>query len=452
LSCARLRCFAFLLAAFPALPAFAANQPLAAVESVKVKAESDGATVEVISSRPIAPQIQTIENPLRLVIDFPGSTLSTPKRRIPFRNAQIKDVRLRQHQTRPSITRVVIDLAAPVQWTWKTSGAKLNIRIKPDESANAKPPTVPTAVPATQPVAVPYAPGASGALVEAGSRVANGSSITAKDQTAVLRLTRGGEVRVCPGTTLSVATSTGGDDLMLGMNTGALETHYHLDESSDSILTPDFRIVLPGPGEFNLAVKSDTSGDMCVSSLPGSNSSVVIAEVLGNGTYEIKPEQQVLFRRGSMQSIERPLTACGCPPAQPPVMRASAEPPSKLQRVQEDHTRSELALANSNEQPASLPKIENATGTSPLPGGQTSLQENALEDKTAQVSTPLVFNAKEFARMRAATAPALSAKVAALPLSVKTTRALPPIVVLPPTEREHKGFFGKVRGFFRSIF
>lgn len=450
MSCSRVQCFALLLAAFAALPAFAVNQSLAAVESVKVKAENNGATLEVISSKPIAPQVQTVENPLRLVIDLPGSTLSTPKRRIPFRNVQIKDIRLSQHQTKPAVTRVVIDLAAPVQCTWEASGSKLNVRIKPDESANAKPPTVPTAVPATQPVAVPYAPGVSGALVEAGSRVANGSSITAKDQTAVLRLTRGGEVRVCPGTTLSVATSTGGDDLMLGMNTGAIETHYHLDESSDSILTPDFRIVLPGPGEFNLAVKSDPSGDMCVSSLAGSNSSVVVAEVMGNGTYEIKPEQQVLFRRGSMQSIERPLTACGCPPAQQPVMRASAESIPKVQRVEDDQTADKLALANSNEQAASPPKTENATGTSALPGGPGS--PNTPEDTTAQVSTPLVFNAKDFARKRAATAPALNAKVAALPLSAKTAEPLPPIVVLPPNEREHKGFFGKVGGFFRSIF
>lgn len=449
MACTRLRCFAFLLAAFAALPVFAVNQPLAAVESVKVKAENDGATMEVISSKPIAPQVQTIENPLRLVIDFPGSTLSTPKRRILFRNGQIKDIRLSQHQTKPAVTRVVIDLATPVQCTWKALGTKLNFRIKPDESANAKPPTVPTAIPAKQPVAVPYAPGASGDLVEAGSRVANGSSITAKDQTAVLRLTRGGEVRVCPGTTLSVTTSTGGDDLMLGMNTGAIETHYHLDESSDSILTPDFRIVLPGPGEFNLAVKSDPSGDMCVSSLEGSNSSVVVAEVLGNGTYEIKPEQQVLFRRGSMQSIERPLTACGCPPAQQPVMRASAEPSSHAQAV---HENSKLALANSDEQAAPQSKIENTTGTSVLPGDPTAPKENQPEATTAQVSTPLVFNAKEFARTRAATSPALNAKVAALPLSVKAVAPLPPIVVLPPNEREHKGFFGKVGGFFRSIF
>jgi hypothetical protein len=395
--------------------------------------------------------MQTVEKPLRLVIDLPGSTLNTLSKRVPFHNEQIKDIRLNQHQTSPPISRIVVDLAVPVRCTWEAAGNRLKIRIRADEAAMAKPPTVPAATPASQPVAVPYAPGASGNLVEAGSRVANGSSISAKDQTAVLRLMRGGEVRVCPGTTLSVATSPGGDDLMLGMNTGAIETHYHLNESSDSILTPDFRIVLPGPGEFNLAIKSEPSGDTCVSSLAGSNSSVVVAELLGNGTYEIRPEQQILFRQGKMQSVEAPVAGCGCPLAQEPVMRAAADPAPV---VPEDKTESKLALANSNHQATTSPKnIENAAGNSQVPSTPAPAAENKAEQTNAQVSTPLVFNAKEFARMRAETPPVLSAKVEALPLLAKPVDPLPPVVVLPPDPKpERKGFFGRIGGLFRSIF
>src|SRR5207237_9082422 len=116
---------------------------------------------------------------------------------------------------------------------------------------------------------------------------------------------------------------------MLGMNTGAMETHYHINESSDSILTPDFRIVLPGPGEFNLAIKSDARGDTCVSSLAGSNASVVGAELQGNGTYEIKREQQGLFRQGNIESVETPLAGWGCP-AQPEQLMRPAPAPRRL--------------------------------------------------------------------------------------------------------------------------
>src|ERR1041385_7062769 len=102
---------------------------------------------------------------------------------------------------------------------------------------------------------------------------------------------------------------------MLGMSKGAMETHYSTQESSDSVLTPDFRIVLPGPGEFNLAISADAKGNTCVGSMPGTTSSAVVAELLGTGTYEIKPQQQVLFRQGRLDSVEAPISACGCPAA-----------------------------------------------------------------------------------------------------------------------------------------
>lgn len=444
----RVHSCALLFVAIALCSAVAKDQP-ASVQSIKVVPDGSGAVVEVTASRALTPQLQTVENPLRLVIDLPGSTLNTPKKRVPFRNQQIKDVRMNQYQA--TVTRIVIDLAAPIAYTWKANGNRLNIRIHPDESASAKPATVPAATPAKEPVAVPYAQGASGALVEAGSRVGSGSSITAKEETAVLRLTRGGEVRVCPGTTLSVATSSGGDDLMLGMNTGAIETHYHLDESSDSILTPDFRIVLPGPGEFNLAIKSDPRGDTCVSSLPGSNSSVVVAELIGNGTYEIKPDQQVLFRQGRMQSVETPPAACGCPPPQEPVMRTENNPASV---VPDDKAGNKLHLANSNEQSASVSGSgvsgpDQKPAVDPVaPAGSDSKAGGTV---TAQVTTPLIFNAKEFARMKAETPAELTRKVAELPLTTRPAAPLPPIVVLPPPlpKPEHRGFLSRI---FHSIF
>jgi hypothetical protein len=426
-----------------AIPTLARGQ--AAVESVKVQAEDGGATLQILATRPLTPQLQTIESPLRLVIDLPGSTLAAARKRIPFRNEQIKDVRMSQYQASPAVTRIVLDLTGPVRYTWDGMGNRLNIRIHADEAANAKPATVPAATPGTEPIAVPYAQGSSGTLVEAGSRVGSGSSITAKEETAVLRLTRGGEVRVCPGTTLSVATSPNGQDLMLGMNTGAIETHYHLDESSDSILTPDFRIVLPGPGEFNLAIKSDPRGNTCVSSLAGSNSSVVVAELLGNGTYEVKPEQQVLFRQGRMQSVEMPLAACGCPPPEEPILRAEADPSAV---VPQSKTGDTLALANGNETPANAPgNGGNDPGTKPglVPVADSTGSQNDKESE-AQVTAPLVFNAKEFQRMRAETPPELSAKVMAMPLATRASAPLPSLLVLPPPtpKPRHRGFFARL--------
>jgi hypothetical protein len=229
----------------------------------------NGPVVQIVCNRPLTPSLQTVEGPLRLVIDLPNAKLVTNRRRIPFRNAQIKGIRVDQNQSDPPVVRIVVDLAGPVLYTWDAMGSRLRIRLHADQAATAKPASVPAFTSGVQPAAVPVAVGSSGTLVEAGSRVASGSSITAAEETAVLRLARGGEVRVCPGTTVSVTTSANGQDLMLGMSKGAMETHYRLVESSDSVLTPDFRILLPGPGEFDLGISADSHGNTCVSAMPG---------------------------------------------------------------------------------------------------------------------------------------------------------------------------------------
>ena len=414
------------------------------VQSVHVVPSDNGPVLEIVATRPLTPKLQTVEGPLRLVIDLPNSTLTSTRRKIPFRNEQIKDIRVDQYQS--DITRVVVDLAAPVKYTWDAMGNRLRIRMSADEAATAKPPSVPAFTAGVQPAAVPVAIGTSGSLVETGSRVASGSSITAGEETAILRLTRGGEVRVCPGTTVSVSTSPNGEDLMLGMSKGAMETHYGLKESVDSVLTPDFRVVLPGPGEFNLAISSDAHGNTCVGSLPGSTSSAVIAELLGNGTYEIKPDQQVVFRRGRLDLVEPAVSSCGCPAVQEPVLRASADPAV----IPEDKAGQKLQLANS-EGSANRP---DPPSTSPLSDAGASKPKQVPDPAKVQLEATLVFRGRD-AQSRPVAPAAPVAEAAALSLTAKPTDPLPAVVVLPPASQSksaHKGFFGKVKGFFGGIF
>ena len=425
------------------------NSRTAELRSWRVTAGEYGPVIEVVSTKPITPKIQVVENPLRLVIDLPGSTIGSARTRVPFRNEQIKSVRLNQFQSSPPISRIVLDLSAPVQYTWDANGNRLNIRVRADEAARAKPPSVAGLAMGPQPVAVPVAVGTSGTLVETGSRVASGSSITAGDEIAILRLRRGGEVRVCPGTTVSVATSQTGQDLMLGMSKGAMETHYGESETVDSVLTPDFRIVLPGPGEFNLAISADAKGNTCVGSLQGSTASAVVAELLGSGTYEVKPAQQVLFREGRLDSVETPPVACGCPAAPVPALQASVDS-SKV--LSEDEAGNKLQLENSND--------PSRTNTEPEKVADSTA---AQADPAKAAETPLVFSGEEIAKAKqkntsqkpkqAAVPAAPTAEVAKLPPSAKAPDPLPAVVVLPPADpKPKKGFFGKIKGFFGSIF
>lgn len=418
----------------------------AEVRSISVVPGDSGPILEIIATRPLTPKLQTVEGPLRLVIDLPDAMLNTPRKRIPFRSEQIKGVRMDQYQTDPAVARVVVDLNGPVKYTWDAMGNRLRIRIRTDEQATAKPPSVPALTYGPQKLAVvPVAVGTSGSLIETGSRVSAGSSITAGEETAILRLTRGGEVRVCPGTTVSVSTSSNGQDLMLGMSQGSMETHYRLQESVDSVLTPDFRIVLPGPGEFNLAISADPHGNTCVGSMPGSTSSAVIAELLGNGTYEIKPDQQVVFRQGRLDSVISAVSSCGCPPPQEPLLRASADPPSV---IPEEKAGQKLQLENSqNIGPATDPP-----SASPVP--DVGANGKTKDPKKVQLQATLVYSGRQQDKTQSAPAAPL-AEVAALSLTAKPSDPLPAVVVLPPAppaKRTHKGFFGKVKGFFGGVF
>jgi hypothetical protein len=426
----------------------------AEVRSVTVVPDDTGPTLAINSSGPLTPKLQVVESPLRLVIDVPGLMQSTVRKRIPFRNEQIKGIRISQNQSDPPVTRIVVDLAGPVRYTWDALGNRLNIRLRPDEAAAAKPLSVPAFTAGQQPIAVPYAEGSGGTLVEAGSRVASGSSITAKEETAVLRLSRGGEVRVCPGTTVSVSTSQTGKDLLLGMSTGAMETHYRLEESSDSVLTPDFRIVLPGPGEFDFAISADSHGNTCIGAMPGSSSSVVVAELLGSGTYEIKPNEEILFRQGRLDTVEHPEGPCGCPARQEPMLSAAA---TSGPVVPEENAGTKFQLGGStdlqprSDTPATTPLTNSGTGSSETqPGPQAKSGEMQV-----QLEAPLVFSGREVAQARQhAAPPAPTTAASALPLTSKLADPLPAVVVLPPAtdKPKSKGFFGRLKGMFSAIF
>ena len=432
------------------------------VQSVNVSDTPDALEVIISSSAPITPSLQLVSNPSRLVIDLPGAMVSLQRKRISYTSDLIKAVRADQFQANPPVARVVVDLLAPVAYSWTGDGNRLVVSMRAAQ-APAKPPSVPTLMPSAQPVAVPVSAGNSGTAVLAGGRMAAGTSLTAGAETAILSLAHGGEVRVCPGSTVSVTPAQNKRDLLLSMGTGAMETHYALGASADSVLTPDFRILLAGPGEFDYAISVDSRGNTCVRTLPGNTASVIVTELMSDGTYQVKPSEQVVFRSGQINLRESavPLN-CGCPASRPEVLRASASAPSGPVASESSMPASaRLAAPGIAGAPTPFPYSSASGGSSQVTVSiappDVALPASQPNDVHIQVDAPFVFRATD-------PPPAPSREIAQLPPMFQTQTPPFPVVALPPSQKslssqkaesappQRHGFFGKLRGFFAAIF
>lgn len=450
--------------AFPVLALAQTFGPPPTVKSIRIVHEKGVPAVEILTrGGPVIPEVQTLGSPPRLVIDLPNSKLGVMPKRIAVQEENVLDIRADQYQQVPPITRIVLDLRSPYSYTWDGAGNRLMVRLKPAEDTNAgnpaaRAPTVAGLSPNASPAIVPVT-GGTGAIMVAGRRLAAGASVTASSETAVLQLPRGGEIRVCPGTTVSVTPSANKRDLMLGLSTGSLETHYALEASADSVLTPDFRIMFAGPGHFHFAISADTHGNTCVRALTGNTSSAIVSELMGDRIYQVKPSEQAVFRSGRIDRVDSnvPLE-CGCPPPAPVMKTDSSAPtlkesdlPEKVQLGGKSAPASATGGTAGDSSPGT--QLTNGPETAPLPPSKAG-------DIHVQVEAPFVFNARDRSINASPTA---SNEIQ--PAPVQTAKTLRPDtsalaahldleIQPPPPEKpsEHRGFFHRVKGFFSSIF
>jgi hypothetical protein len=460
----------------PGTPDQARSPAYGSLTAVGVQKDKIGPAVEIILTRPVTPAIQRLEGPPRLVIDLPKTRMAVKTKRLSVQQHQIADIRVDLFQSDPPVTRVVVDLLSPSSYSWEAAGNRLLVHLQPaaentarspSNVAEVKPPSVIAFSKGVQLAVVPVSPGSNGAVVEAGSRVAAGSAVTAAQDTAVLRLARGGEIRVCPGTTVSITSSKSGGDVMLGMSTGAIETHYKLAGSTDSILTPDFRILLPGPGEFDYAVSVDNRGDTCVRALIGNTAAAVVSESMGDRTYHVKATDQLMFHLGRLDQVDANVPMeCGCPAPRPPVMRASGQ---ELPVIPESQAPANLRLAQADDPPRPTPTLSTLSAPSSATPSSAPVNLSVIPPQTIPWTTPsasaihiaadapLVYRGTDLQ-------PAPTLEAARLPLvSPARQPKLQTVALAPPphafqaeqngsAKPPQRGFFGKVKGFFASVF
>lgn len=254
----------------------------------------------------------------------------------------------------------------------------------------------------------------TGALEVTGDKaiIAASGAVSSGNATTDVTLPQRGILHVCASTTVKLAADTSVPSselpgLLMALDHGALEADLTIGRNSDVVLTPDFRILVSGPGPANLKLRLGSQGDTCVDNAGTNAPYVLVTSLFGDGMYRVQPGQRVMFEHGSVLNVvDKEKEPCGCPPV--------VKPGSN-----------EFPLAQS-EGLAPLAKPAPA----PLPA--------------AELHLPLVYNSSEHApRPAPATAlPPASAAVAPIAPASAATRKTKP----------KRGFFRSVGRFFRRIF
>lgn len=149
--------------------------------------------------------------------------------------------------------------------------------------------------------------------------IASSGAVTAGSRATEVTLPYRGTLKVCTSTTVKLSADTSvpaGDvpGLLIAMDHGAIEASLKTGPNADIVLTPDFRILIGGPGTADLKVRLGRGGDTCVDNAGANAPYVVVTGLFDNGLYRVQPGQRVLFEHGSLnQVVDNEKEPCGCP-------------------------------------------------------------------------------------------------------------------------------------------
>jgi hypothetical protein len=304
--------------------------------------------------------------------------------------------------------------------------------------------------------------GVQGSLLRAsgGMQVLSGSQVSAGDGAALVKLRRGGEVRVCPKTNLATSADSAGKSLVLGLSVGSMELHYTLSRGADLLMTPDLRLQLISPGTFHLAISVGPTGDTCIRSMADSDASVFVTEMMGSAGYQIGAGKSVMFGSGRIAEATMAPPWCGCPPADLLVASKdsgtattmSADEAATSTQAPEKKKTMEAAAAEYAQAHAVPDSRPGARGTGAAPSKMAHLEseskfvyrgDHEAQDLYASVSTLSLSTDN-------------SGLVLALLPTVTGPEAVPEPPPAPPAaakkQAHGRGFWGSIGHFFGRVF
>ncbi len=252
----------------------------------------------------------------------------------------------------------------------------------------------------------------TGALQVMGGKalIAANGTITSGATTTDVTLPQRGTLHVCASTTVKLAADSSvpaGDapGIMMAMDHGAVDASFATGRNADMVLTPDFRILIGGPGMDNVKIRLGQGGDTCVDNPAGNAPYVLVTSVVDGSVYRVQAGQRVMFQHGNVHEVvDQEKEPCGCPPA-----------PAQVQG-------NDFPLAQSE-------------GLAPITGNPSNSPRGS---KTVPATEPLVYNPGDGAS------------------SSGTPSSQPPTTdgATPPKAAHHKknGLFERIGHFFRRIF
>lgn len=286
----------------------------------------------------------------------------------------------------------------------------------------------------------------SGALDVAQGKAVIGTSgtVTAGRHTATITLPHRGELNICATTKVSLTAdssvqTTEAPGLMMALDRGALEAKFATGKNSDVVLTPDFRILISGPGVADVRVRLGEKGDTCVDNGGDDAPYVAVSSVFDGGVYRVQPGQRVMFQHGSLNEVvDNERESCGCPP----------EPPT---------------LPDGNQFP-----VAQSAGLAPLMPATEPQAGEGSGGSSAQMLATLAYNASKSdaaAAPKTANPPALvtvpGKSAAGKPAAAKPDAPNPPVTLADaaadaqkptPPPQPKKGALRKIGRFFKRLF